>query len=137
MPFIKHQKSTKRHYIQWKKLRMNSAFSLQMQVILLRKIFGQSQQSFTEYLMSFNDAISSFSKILARIMCNRIYKHLKSNNLLFDKKFGFQLKNSTKDLFLQLINDLFSSFERREYTLEIFIDLSKSFDTVDHKMLIS
>ena len=87
--------------------------------------------------MSFNDAISLFSEILARIMCNKIYKHLKSNNLLFDKKFGFQLKNSTKDLFLQLINDLFSSFERREYTLEIFIDLSKSFDTVDHKMLIS
>ena len=32
-----------------------------------------------------------FSKILERIMCNQIYKHLKSNNLLFDKQFGFQL----------------------------------------------
>ena len=32
-----------------------------------------------------------FSKILERIMCNQIYKHLKSNNLLYDKQFGFQL----------------------------------------------
>ena len=103
----------------------------------LEKNIWSVSTSFTEYLMSFNDAISLFSKILARIMCHKIYKHPKSNNLLFDKKFGFQLKNSTEHLFLQLINDFFSSFERREYTLEIFIDLSKSFHTVDHKMLIS
>ena len=38
-----------------------------------------------------------FSKILERIMYNRIYKHQKKNNsLLFDKQFGFQLNNSTE-----------------------------------------
>ena len=70
-------------------------------------------------------------------MCNRIYKQLKSNNLLFDKEFEFQLNNSTENAILQLVNDISSSFERAEYILGIFIDLSKAFDTVDHEILIS
>ena len=73
-----------------------------------------------------------------KIMYNRIFKHLKkNNNLLFDKQFGFQLNNSTKHAIFQLVNDIFSSFERGEYTLGIFIDFSKAFDTVDHEILIS
>ena len=70
-------------------------------------------------------------------MCNRIYKHLKNNNLLFDKKFGFQLNNSTEHAILELVNDISSSFEKGEYTLGVFIDFSKAFDTVDHEILIS
>ena len=70
-------------------------------------------------------------------MYNRIYKHIENNNLLFDKQFGFKLNNSTEHVILQLVNDISSSFERREYTLGIFVDLSKAFDTVDHEILIS
>ena len=76
-----------------------------------------------------------FSKILERILYNRIYKHLKNNNLLFDKQFGFQLNNSTEHAILQLVNDI--SFERGEYTLGIFIDLFKAFDTANLEILIS
>ena len=34
-----------------------------------------------------------FSEILERIIYNRLYKHLKSDHLLFDKQFEFQLNN--------------------------------------------
>ena len=69
-------------------------------------------------------------------MYDRIYKHLKSSNLLFDKQFGFQVNNSTEHAILQLVNDISSSFETGEYTLEVFIDLSRAFDTVDHGILV-
>ena len=62
---------------------------------------------------------------------------LNTNNLLFDKKFGFHLNKSTEHSILQLVNDISSSFERGEYTLGIFIDMSKTFDTVVQEILIS
>ena len=70
-------------------------------------------------------------------MYNQIFKHLKNNNPLFHKQFGVQLNNSTEHAILQLVNGFSSSFERGEYTSEIFIDLSKAFDTVDLEILIS
>ena len=70
-------------------------------------------------------------------MNNRVYKHLKSNNLLFDKQFGFQLNIFTEHSIFQLVNDFSSSLERGKYTLGLFIDFSKAFDTVDYKILIS
>ena len=55
-------------------------------------------------------------------MYNRIDKHLKSNNLLFDKKIGGQLNTSTEHTILQLVNNICSCFEREEYILRIFIN---------------
>ena len=37
-----------------------------------------------------------FSKLFERIMYNRVYKHVISNNLLYEKQFGFQKQCSTE-----------------------------------------
>ena len=77
-----------------------------------------------------------FSKVLERIMYNKVYNHLSSKSLLYEKQFGFQRNNLTAHAILQLTRDITSSFEKGEYTLEVFIDLSKAFDTIDHGILI-
>ena len=79
---------------------------------------------------------SVFSKVLERIMYNRVYNHLNSKGLLYEKQFGFQRNNSTEHAILQLTRDIISSFEKGKYTLGVFTDLSKEFDTVDHEILI-
>ena len=78
-----------------------------------------------------------FSKVLEKIMHNRLYKHLSENNLLYKKQFGFQQKHSTEHAIIQLIDQINKNFEKSQYTLGIFIDLTKAFDTVDHNILIS
>ena len=75
-----------------------------------------------------------FSKVLERIMYNRAYNHLDSKGLLYEKQFGLQRNNSTEHSILQLTRDITDSFEKGEYTLGVFIDLSKAFDTVDHQI---
>ena len=77
-----------------------------------------------------------FWKVLERIMYNRVYNHLNSKGLLYEKQFGFQRNNSTEHAIVQLTRDITSSFEKGEYTLGVFIDLSKAFSTVDHQILI-
>ena len=70
-------------------------------------------------------------------MYHRLYEHLKENDILYKKQFGFQQKHSTEHAILQLIDQVNKSFDRNQFTLGIFIDLSKAFDAVDHKILIS
>ena len=43
-----------------------------------------------------------FSKLLERIMYNRIYDHVTTNKLLYEKQFGFQKQCSTEYAILQL-----------------------------------
>ena len=77
-----------------------------------------------------------FSKILERIMYKRLYKYLTTEKLLYSKQFGFQTGPSTEYAIIKLVDQIYKSFEKDHYTLGVFIDLSKVFDTVDHTILI-
>ena len=74
-----------------------------------------------------------FSKLLDCIMCNHLFKYLSENSILYEKRFGFQTSHSTEHAILVLVNQLYQSFDANKFTLRIFIDLSKVFDTVDQK----
>ena len=68
-------------------------------------------------------------------MYNRLFKYFSENRILYEKQFGFQTSHSTEDAILLLVNQLYQSFDESNFTLGIFIDPSKAFDTVDHKIL--
>ena len=77
-----------------------------------------------------------FSKILERIMYNQLFSYLQEENILYPKQFGLQNKHSTDHAIVLIVDQICECFDNKEYTLEVFIDLSKPFDTVDYSILI-
>ena len=73
--------------------------------------------------------------MLEKIMYNRL-KYLTENNLLHCKQFGFQKGHFPEHAFLQLVEQINQSFEKNEFTLGVFVDLSKAFHTVDHQIFL-
>ena len=55
--------------------------------------------------------LPSFSKILERLMYNRLHNYLKQNNIIHEKQFNFQGGHSTSDAIVQLVDKFFGSFE--------------------------
>jgi Reverse transcriptase (RNA-dependent DNA polymerase) len=80
--------------------------------------------------------LSNFSKILEKIMCNRLTLFLENNKLISKAQFGFRKKHSTIHPILHLLNEVTKASNCKKYTLAIFCDLRKAFDTCNHEILV-
>ena len=78
--------------------------------------------------------LSAFSKILEKIMFDKVTSFLCSNDILYKHQYGFRSKHSTIHPILHLLNHCAEANNKpkSEYTLAVFCDLSKAFDVIDH-----
>ena len=73
--------------------------------------------------------------MLERIMYKRLYKYLNENNLLYCKQFRFHKGHSPEHATLQVVKQINQSFEKKEITVGVSVDLSKTLDTINHDIL--
>ena len=78
-----------------------------------------------------------FSKILKKLMYNRISNFIHKHSLLNDYQFGFRQKRSTNQALIVLLDKLTAALDNGDIVLGVFLDFSKAFDTVDHQILLN
>ena len=81
-----------------------------------------------------------YSNVVYMIEYIRTYKKLKfftTNSSKFQVSIEFQAEHSTDHAIIQMLDQIYENFEENKYTLGVFIDLSQTFDTVDHKKFLS
>jgi hypothetical protein len=78
-----------------------------------------------------------FSKVMEKIICNRLCAHLDKNELINDFQFGFRSNHSTLHPMLHFMNKITNSLEKKEHVVAIFCDLRKAFDCCNHKILLN
>ena len=80
---------------------------------------------------------SCLSKAFESILNKKILKHLSTHNLLSDHQYGFRKGRSTGDLLAFLTESWSSSLRDFGESFAVALDISKAFDRVWHKSLIS
>jgi hypothetical protein len=78
-----------------------------------------------------------FSKLLEKVVFKRITNYIDKSSILSDNQYRFRKKLSTYLAIMRLYDGLTSAIDRREFTVGIFRDLSKAFDTVNHDILFN
>lgn len=75
------------------------------------------------------------SKILERIIVNRIFNHLSLNNILHPAQHGFVKARSTLTNLMESFNDWTILVQSKQQITIVYIDFSKAFDVVCHRRL--
>ena len=77
-----------------------------------------------------------FSKILERLVADRLNSFLKAFDILNEAQYGFRANYSTQLAVVDLIDKITQSLDKSHNTIGVFLDLSKAFDTIDHDILL-
>lgn len=102
---------------------------------IVRPIFkGGDKKSYTNYRPI--SILNSAHKIMEKHIANVLTKYLQENNIINKNQFGFQRGKNTTQLLTKFSNNIYEAMENGDYTLSLFVDFKKAFDTLPHKHIL-
>ena len=81
--------------------------------------------------------LSTINKIIEKVLYKRLYDYFEKNNIIYKYQFGFRHSYSTTMALIEITDQIREQLENKNITIGIYIDLTKAFDLVNHKILIS
>ena len=78
----------------------------------------------------------TISKVLEKVVYVRTYGFLENTGQIYSSQYGFRPKHSCTNAISELTSEIVKGWEHRKNTVAAFLDLSKAFDTLNHKVLL-
>ena len=80
--------------------------------------------------------LTSISKVFEKVIHRQLYRYLEKNKIICDEQFGFRPNYSTELATLYLTDYTLKEMDDNRIPMNIYLDLSKAFDTLDHNILL-
>ena len=64
-----------------------------------------------------------------------MYNYLDSTGSFYNSQYGFRSKHSTDNAVTELLGEILKNLENKKYTVAVFLDLSKAFDTLEPSVI--
>ena len=80
---------------------------------------------------------SNLLKTFERVVRNKLVEHLEENNLIPDSQHGFRKKRGCLTQLLNHMDNIFSELNSGNEVDVVYLDYSKAFDKVNHKILLA
>ena len=80
-------------------------------------------------------SLSPLSKIIEKVVNNRMVDFIHDLNIFSKTQFGFRKNMGTEAALKHYVDNLHKALNDKKYSISIFMDLSKAFDLIDHKIL--
>ena len=81
--------------------------------------------------------LPSFSKMFEQIINIRLTTFLNKHNILHASQHGFRTNHSTLTVVAEALNSVTISLNNKFLSIELFVDVSKAFDSLNHSLLLS
>ena len=78
----------------------------------------------------------TLSKLLEKIVCEKVYRFLDNTNQIYVSQYGFRRGHSCGNAISELVIAVLKGFQSNKYTVGVFLDLSKAFDTLEDTILL-
>ena len=77
-----------------------------------------------------------FLKCLKKRIYQQTYSYFQKNNLFNSSQYGFRVGHSTELAAIEIVDRVIQNLDNNETPINIYLDLSKAFDTLDHSILL-
>ena len=78
----------------------------------------------------------TMSKVIEKLVYQRIIKFIEKHELLYNSQYGFRSKRSCEHAIFELVGNVLDSKNAKQHSCALFLDLSKAFDTLNHEILL-